>query len=283
LSRGLQPFALVDGGLQLEGVDLAEVAESLEGRPAWVIAGDAVLAALARAQGRRRAIAIEVAAIGPPAVLALLAPTGSWASVASGHELALARRAGFPGRRIVVDAPVLDDGLILEALTARVGVLVRRGPRESAAVRRVAALMRLPLPAARGAPACVPAATFARCGGLLARLLAGPPAVVLDALWEPAAPGRTRRAAAARPPVRVLAVQGRLGPPGRVTSLSGLTTVRASRARLLGAPARGDWVIVADPASLAVRPPHPAWPQPRELLVHHGRWRRLEARPMPGE
>ena len=271
--RGLEPFASVGGRLELDGVDLAEVTESLEGRPAWVIAGGAVLGALARAQGRRRAVGIDVGAIGPPGVLALLAPTGAWAFVASGHELDLARRAGFPGRRIVVDAPVLDDGLILAALTARVGVLVRRGPREGAAVRRVAALMRLPLPAARGAPPCVPAATFARCGGLLARLLAGPPAVVLDALWEPAA----------RPPVRVLAVQGRLGPPGRVTSLSGLTTVRASRARLLGAPARGDWVIVADPASLAVRPPHPAWPQPRELLVHHGRWRRLEARPMPGE
>ena len=281
--RGLAPFTSVGGRLELDGVDLAEVAESLEGRPAWVIAGSAVLSALARAQGRRRAVGIDVAAIGPPAVLALLAPTGAWASVASGHELALARRAGFPGRRIVVDAPVLDDGLILEALTARVGVLVRRGPREGAAVRRVAALMRLPLPPARGAPACVPASTFARCGGLIARLLAGPPRVVLDALWQPATPGRAQRATVAGPPIRVIPLQGHLGPPGRAASLSSLTTLRPVRARLLGPSARGDWVIVADPTSLAVRPPHPAWPQPRELLVHHGRWRRLDPRPMPTE
>jgi hypothetical protein len=81
----------------------------------------------------------------------------------------------------------------------------------------------------------------------------------------------------------VLAVQGHLGRPGRVAAFSSLTTARPVRARLLGTPARGDWVIVADPAALAVRPPHPAWPQPRELLVHHGRWRRLDARPMPTE
>ena len=270
-ARGLEPFALVDGGLQLEGIDLAELTGSLEGRPAWVIAGDAVLAALARAQGRRRAVAIEIGAIGPPAVLALLAPTGAWASVSSGHELLLAQRAGFPGRRLVVDAPVLDDGLILEALSARVAVLVRRDRREAAAVRRVAALMRLPLPRPRGAPPCVPASTFSRCGGLLARLLVGPPRAVLDALWEPSGPAH----------LQLLAVRARVDARARTTSLSGLTTARKVRARLVGTPGRGDWVLVADPAALGVRPPHPAWPQPREILIHHGRWRRLDARPMP--
>lgn len=275
--RGLEPFASVGGRLELDGVDLAEVVESLEGRPAWVISGGAVLSALARAQGRRRAVGIDVAAIGPPAVLALLAPTGAWAFVASGHELALARRAGFPGRRIVVDAPVLDDGLILEALTARVGVLVRRGPREGAAIRRVAALMRLPQPLARGAPACVPASTFSRCGGLLARLLSGPPHLVLDALWEPAVRRGNGRSLAAVLPVATPTASQRVL---RVT-LAALAAARPMPARLLGTAARGDWVVVADSSALAVRPTHPSWPHPPDLLVHHGRWRRLEPRPMP--
>jgi len=278
LTRGLEPFALAGGRLELGGVDLAELAEDLQGRPAWLIGGDAALAALARAQGRRRAVGVEVGAIGPPALLALIARTGAWASVASAHELKLAAQAGFSMRRVVVDAPVLDDGLILEALTARVGVLVRRGRREAAAVRRVGALMRLPLPAARGAPPVVPPSTFARCGGLLARLLAGPPRLVLDALWEPPA-AASRKAA----PRVVLGLRGPSASRGRRATLSGLTEARPSPARLLGEVARGDWVVVADPASLAVRPPHPAWPQPRDVLVHHGRWRLLDARPMPAE
>jgi len=279
LTRGLEPFALAGGRLELGGVDLAELTEELQGRPAWLIGGDAALAALARAQGRRRAVGVEVGAIGPPVLLALLARTTAWASVASAHELTLAAQAGFSMRRVVVDAPVLDDGLILEALTARVGVLVRRGRREVAAVQRVAALMRLPLPAARGAPPVVPPSTFARCGGLLARLLAGPPRLVLDALWEPPA-----AAARKATPRLVLGLRGRLSSAAaRRATLSGLTESRPSPARVVGEVARGDWVVVADPASLAVRPPHPAWPQPREVLVHHGRWRQLEARPMPGE
>ena len=271
--RGLEPFTLAGGRLELDGVELAGLAEGLEGRPAWVVAGGAALSALARAQGLRRAVAIAVSEVGPPAVLALLAPTGAWASVASGHELALARRAGFPGRRIVVDAPVLDDGLILEALTARVGVLVRRGPREGAAVRRVAALMRLPQPPARGAPACVPASTFSRCGGLLGRLLSGPPHLVLDALWD----GGNSRSLTAVLPVATPTASHRVL---RVT-LAALAAERPLPARLLGTAARGDWVIVADSSALAVRPPHPSWPHPQDVLVHHGRWRRLEPRPMP--
>lgn len=217
----LDPFGLAEGRLRLDGVALADVADGLQGKPAWVISGAAVLEALELSRARRGAadargeragaVCVEVGAIGPPAVLALLAQADAWASVASGHELTLALQAGFAPRRIVVQAPALDDGFILEALTARVGVLVRRGGEEAARIARIARGLELPLPKPTGAPAILRPAAFARCGGLLARLLSGPPRLVLDAVWEPPADSlRTPRASTrALPLVLPLAEIGR--------------------------------------------------------------------------
>jgi len=287
LSPALQPFGLAGGRLRLDGVDLAEIAEGLDGRPAWVISASAVSSALVRAAkgaaGRRRAVTVGVGSIGPPAVLALAAQAGAWASVASGHELSLARQAGFPPRRLVVQAPALDDGFILEALSARVAVLVRRGRKQAEEVRRIAIRLGLPQPRPDGAPPRVGARAFARCGGLLARLLDGPPRLVLDALWEPTsgpslvvplpaplAPADATPSAAARP-----------APSRRRVTLAGLAAARGGPAWLLGAAARGDWVAIPAASALAVRPPHPAWTLPGEVLVTEGRWRLLESRPMP--
>jgi hypothetical protein len=267
----LEPFGLAGGRLLLDGVDLGSLAEGLQGRPAWVISGRAVLAAYARARGRRRALVVEVGGVGPPPVLTLLSQAGAWAGVVSGHELALALKAGFPAQRLLVRAPVLDDGLILEALSARVAMLARAGADESLRVTRIARSLKLPVPKASGAPPLLPAPAFARCGGLLARLLAGPPALVLDALWE--APAGTA--------VQVLTLAATSFGSGRRATLAALASTRRAPAQLFGEPARGDWVLVPDPAALAVRPPHPAWPLPRTVLVHGGLWRELDARPMP--
>jgi hypothetical protein len=276
LKTRLEPFGLAEGRLFLDGVDLTDVAAGLEGRPAWLIGGAAVLATL-----KRTRVTIAVGAVGPPAVLALLAKAGCWAAVASGHELRLAQQAGFPAPCIAVDAPVLDDGLIMEALSARVAVLRRRGRDEAARIARIGRALALPRPKAKGGPASLSARAFARCGGLLARLLSGPPDLVLDAVWEPAASLTSAARTTARFAPLVVSLSLASASAGRPARLRGLTSTRARPARLLGAPAVGDWVVVLAEDALAVRPPHPAWPLPRSVLVSGGLWRDLDPRPMP--
>jgi hypothetical protein len=287
LKPSLQPFGLAEGRLLLDGVDLADIAAGLEGRPAWVISAAAVLAAGGAAAsggskptgaGRSRPVTVDVAAIGPPAVLALLAQAGCWARAASRHELLLATQAGFPPERLVAEAPLLDDGFVIEALSAGVAVLARRGREAAAAVERIARALGLPTPPARGAPPTLSASAFRRSGGLLSRLLSSQPALALDAACELAGsplvvamPGASSASEAKR--------AGR--EPSRTASLLELTGRPARRSRLLGRPQRGDWVLVLQPGALAARAPHPAWPEPRTVLVSGGLWRLLDARPLP--
>jgi hypothetical protein len=275
LKTRLEPFRLADGRLLLEDVDLREPTLGLDGRPAWVIGGTRFLDVLGRARGASGGgpVSIEVGSVGPPAVLALAADAGCWARVASPHELRLAQQAGFTPACIVVDAPQLDDGLILDALTAGVALRTHRGRDEVHRVDRIAGGLRLPRPADARAPPLLPASAFAHCGGLLARVISAAPSLVLDAVWEPP------RAAAGASRV-VLAVEDADRPGVRAT-LQGLSSLRAQPASLHGRAEHGDWVLVLAEDALSVHPPHPARPMPRTVLVREGLWRELEPRPLP--
>ena len=277
MTRGLDPFALVEGRLRLEDVDLGAIAAALDGRPAWLIGATAVRAAAMAGAGGGGAATVAVSAIGPPAVLALLAQSGCWAKAASRHELRLALQAGFPAERLVADAPVPDDGFVVEALGVGVAVLVRSGREAEGHVERIARALGLLLPPGRGVPPELPATFFRRCGGLLARLLSAGPPLAIDALCE------------ARGSPLVVTVPGAsafglpAAPRARRTRLRDLSGRPARPVTQLGRVQRGDWLLVRTSDALAPRAPHPAWPEPRSVLVSGGLWRLLDARPLPAD
>jgi hypothetical protein len=274
--KRLAPFDLVEGRLRLEGLDLGDIAASLDGRPAWVIGASAVRAAAARGAGARGGpVTVAVSAVGPPAALALLAEQGCWAQAASRHELLLAQQAGFPAGRIAAHAPVLDDGFLVEALSAPVAVLVRSGREAERAVERIARALGLDAPPARGAPPVLPASAFGRCGGLLARLLSAGPPLALDAATE------LRGSPLIVPVSGASAASLRPGSPSRRSSLRELSGRPARPATVISRPQRGDWVLVRTGDALAARASHPAWPAPRSVLVGGGLWRLLDPRPLP--
>lgn len=264
------PFRLVAGRVWLEDVPLDDLAAALDGRAAWLVGHAALVRALAR--GRRAAggvLAVPVGALGPREALALCAAAGDWALAASRHELALARAAGFPAGRVAVVAEVAEDGLLVDALTGGVGALLA----DSGNVARIAAGLGLPVPATGGLPPALPRGALRRVGGLLAPLLAGPPALALDAAWAPAGRGR----------VFVLPLRaGGEALPGPAT-LRGLPEAEPAPARLAAPAARGDWVAVPDPRAVAVHRPDPAHPTPPVVMVRGSAWRPVDPRPWPGD
>jgi hypothetical protein len=268
-TSGPAPFRWRDGQLWLEDVRLGELAQSLEGRAAWLLSHRAVTGALRRVlrvAGGPASLAVGM--VGPREVLALAAQAGCWARVASMHELALARSAGFPVERIAVRAPILEDGLLRDALTAGVAVLEAQAE-EARNVERLASALGHALPASSGAPPDLLPGALRRVGGLLAPALAGAPELALDAAWDPR--GRAR--------VVVVAVGGpaESSADGSVRGLPGVV----APARLIGAAGRGDWVLLPDPRAAGLHRPDPAHPLPLEVMVKGSAWRILEPRPWP--
>ena len=259
------PFACADdGGLRCEAAPLTEIAAGLEGGAAWVLSRAALVAALDDPR------TLPVSAVGPPAVLALAAEAGWWAGVTSPHELELATAAGFPAERLVAGGAVVDDGFLKDALVAGVAVLTSRDEEEARNVARIAEHLALPVPAAEGAPPAADASLFDRCGGLLAPVLRGPPALVLDGVLAPATGLEAWTLASPHDPA-----------PARVEGLGVSPVDGPGELTLHGAPRRGDHVLVPHPAAARLRPHDPAWPEAVTVLVNERLWRFLEPRPWP--
>lgn len=264
------PFRLEAGRLWLEDQPLDELAAALQGRAAWLVGHAALSRALARA--RRAAggvLAVPVAALGPREALALCAEAGDWALAGSRHELDLARSAGFPAGRVAVVAGVPEDGLLVDALTGGVGALQA----DARSVARIANGLDLAIPPAARVPPTLPPGALRRVGGLLAPLLAGPPALAVDAAWVPAGRGR----------VSVLPLRPGGAPPAGAATLRGLPEARPAAASLSASAGRGEWVVVPDPRAAGVHPPDPAHPSPPVVMVRGAAWRPLDARQWPGD
>jgi len=265
------PFRFRDGRLLIESVALADLAAALEGRAAWVLGHRAVDGALRRAaRAAGGAVTVAVGALGPRELLALAAQAGCWARATSSHELLLACAAGFAPGRTVVGAPVLEDGVVRDALAAGVAAIEARGD-EARNVERIARALGHAPPPAGGAPPNLPEGALRRAGGLLAPLLSGAPGLAVDAVWAPRGRGRVTVAALAGPAetLAVTGMRGLSGPP--------------APARLLGAATRGDWVVLPDTRAAQVHLPDPAHPLPAVVMVRGGAWRTLDRRPWPGE
>lgn len=263
-----EPFAVRDGRLFLEDSDLTELSASLEGRSAWLMGHHAVSSAIAAA-GR---CTVPVSTIGPPAVLAMLARADAWARACSSHELDLARAAGFTRERIVAGGRVLEDGFLRDVLSEGVAVL-ECDEHTAANAARIGAALGLGVPPSTGAPPNLPADALARCGGLLAPLLHDPPGLVLDAVWEPDGADAVE--------VWPIAGLGTGEAEPRQATLLGLQGSAAHPARLHGAAARGEWVLVPSAETLALRSAHAAHAPPRTVAVRAGSWRVLEPRRFP--
>jgi hypothetical protein len=264
------PFRVRDGRVWLERLPLDELVPALGGRAVILLGHGALSRALLRARrAAGGALTVPVAAIAPREGLALCAEAGDWALATSRHELALALAAGFPRARIAVGGSVLEDGVLVDALTGGIGALQA----DAANIARIAAGLGLPAPPPAALPPRLPDAALRRVGGMLAPLLAGPPALVADAAWRPA--GRAR--------VAVLGLATPAESPPVEASLRGLPDAAPARARLLGTVVRGDWVAVPDPRSARIQPPDPAHPLPPLVMVRGGAWRLLDPRPWPAE
>jgi len=118
------------GRLEVGGCDVIELAAEY-GTPAYVVAEDD-LRQRARAfmQAGRDAghqdfhVVFASKAFPCTAVLALFAEEGLWCDVATGGELHLALRAGFPAERIVVHGNAKSRAELQRALAHRVGLIV---------------------------------------------------------------------------------------------------------------------------------------------------------------
>jgi len=271
------PFALRGDELWLEGARLGELSASLEGRAVWLLSHAALSAVAAgAAAGAAGPRTVAVADVGPPAVLALLAAAGWWARAGSPHELLLARQAGFAPERLVAGAAVADDGFIKEALVQRVAVLEvgstpEHAGRDELNVQRVAEALGLPRPPASGAPDAAGPEAFAHCGGLLAPVLRGAPALALDASWPDTC--RARHAWTLRHPL-----------PASEATLEGLSGPLAAPPRRLtlhGVPHRGDGLLLPCREAARLQAFDPSWPELPVVLVRDERWRLLEPRPRP--
>ncbi len=264
----LAPFRVRDGRVRLEDVELVALAAELQGRAAFVVSHRALSGALRRAlRAAGGPLTVDVAAVGPLEVLAAASQAGCWARAASSHELQLARAAGFPPDRLVVAGPVLDDGLVRDALVAGVAILQATGD-AALNVERIATALGHGVPPVSGAPPALPAGALRRVGGLLAPVLAGPPDLAIDAAWTPWGRGR----------VAVAPLQSG-GTAGEAT-LRGLPG-RAAPACQLGDLSRGDWVVMPDPRAAAPQRPDLAHPPAAVVLVRAGVWQLLEPRPLP--
>jgi len=278
------PFTFRDGGLLLEDVNLVNLAGALDGRAAWLISHAAVEATLARParsaleSASHDARCIEVADVGPLAVLGQVAVAGWWAAVRSSHELTLALEAGFPPERLLACGGVRDDGFVKDALAADVAVMQHADDEERANAARIAALLDHELPPEHGAPPAAPAGLLAHCGGLLAPVLRPPPALAIDAVCPRLQGGLQAFALHAAPSMAAGAMPAAV--PG---TLSGLDVGDAPQAALVPPHVqRGDWVVLPV-AAAAVRPVDPAHPAACTVLVRGPSWRLLPARPLPPE
>jgi diaminopimelate decarboxylase len=118
------------GRLEVGGCDTIELAREF-GTPAYVVAEDdlrvrarAFLAA-ARSEGHEDlAVVFASKAFPCSAVLALFAQEGLWCDVASGGELHLALKAGFPPERIVLHGNAKSEAELRMALQRGVGLIV---------------------------------------------------------------------------------------------------------------------------------------------------------------
>src|SRR5438128_4950536 len=118
------------GRLEVGGCDVIELAREF-GTPAYVVCEEDLRA---RARAFRQAgrdaghgdfhVVFASKAFPCTAVLALFAQEGLWCDVASGGELHLALRAGFPPARIVVHGNAKSEAELRAALAHRVGLIV---------------------------------------------------------------------------------------------------------------------------------------------------------------
>jgi hypothetical protein len=267
------PFTRRDGRLWLEDVELTGLAAMLDGRAAWLVSHAAVEEALSREAPAR---CMEVAAVGPLAVLAQLCAAGWWARARSSHELTLALAAGFPPERLVAGGGVRDDGFVKDALAAGVAVMEHDDASERANAARIAALLDHVLPPESGAPPDARTGWLEHCGGLLAPVLRPPPGLAVDATL----PAGARVAAGGC----VLALAWPADGPDLVPgSVQGLGSGQPPRPALVPAHlVRGDWVVLPA-AAVDVHPFSLAHPATRCLLVREASWRLLEPRPLPLE
>jgi diaminopimelate decarboxylase len=118
------------GRLEVGGCDTIELAKQF-GTPAYVVAEEDLRArARAFVQAGRGAghddfhVVFAAKAFPCTAVLAVFAQEGLWCDVASGGELHLALKAGFPPERIVVHGNAKSEAELRMALRHRVGLIV---------------------------------------------------------------------------------------------------------------------------------------------------------------
>jgi len=271
------PFRYVGGRLTVEDLLLDDLAHDLAGQAAWVLSRAAVEEVFV---GVTRCLPVGL--VGPSEVLSLAAAAGWWAAVVSSHELDLAERAGFSPGRISAPACWRDDGFVKDALTRGVASLPAVDESDEQNIERIAGLLGVRRPGQVDVPESVGLDAFSGCGGLLSPVLRGAPAVVLDSLVDVLAGAQTPGAVV---DVLPLVATGKPVDDGILTGLSACgpkpNDAPTLPARLHGAPARGDWVVIPSLKAAACTPPDTAHRLPTRVLVYDGLWRPLEQRPLP--
>ncbi len=118
------------GRLEVGGCDTIELAREF-GTPAYVVAeGDlraragAFLDAATESGQSDLQVVFASKAFPCTAILSIFAESGLWCDVASGGELHLALRAGFPSERLIVHGNAKSQAELQAALGARVGLIV---------------------------------------------------------------------------------------------------------------------------------------------------------------
>jgi diaminopimelate decarboxylase len=132
------------GRLEVGGCDTIELAREF-GTPAYVVAEDDlrararafVQAAQEAGHGAELHVVYASKAFPCTAVLRALAQEGLWCDVASGGELHLALRAGFPPERLVLHGNAKSEAELRMALRHRVGLIVIDNLDEVAVLERL--------------------------------------------------------------------------------------------------------------------------------------------------
>lgn len=273
-------FRYLGGRLTVEALPLDELAHDLAGQAAWVLSRSAIASAFA---GVRRCLPVGV--VGPAEVLAEAAAAGWWTAVVSSHELELAERAGFPPERTSAPAGWRDDGFVKDALTRGIAALAAEDETDEQNIERIARLLGVDRPGPADVPPTVALDALAGSGGLLAPVLRGGQALVLDAAPVGLLAGRDPGATLDVLPLGApdsTAPDASAALEGTLTGLSSpATRARGLPARLHGAAVRGDWVLIPSLGATAARPPDLAHRQPLHVLVQGGQWRPLEQRSLP--
>ena len=250
---------------------MADIAAGVDGQAVLAVSVGTVRARLEALASVGHAL--DVGAVGPVDVLRWAVEAGVALRVRSRHELALALAAGAGGDAVDVVEGALDDGLVMDALSAGVACVAVVDDVERANVARIAAHLGLPAPDVRELR---PAATHALvgCGVLLALVARAGEALVVDALLPDGVGvvhALVSESEAEGAPRREGVVRGLAEWPLR----EGLATAR------VGEPARGDWVALTCATAVAPWGAHVAQPTPEVVLAEAGRWRFAEARALP--